>query len=252
MLKKIMILLFVLFVCADLSGAAKRLMPEVSVETVRTPKRQRSLQGSDQPIMAQGDLTQAQKRALVSHCLRCAVMRKKQGNGVFLAVRKALEDGADPNVVCFVELGCKSYPLHLVVRSRFYAVAMAQLLLEHGAILEAEDKDGLTPLFFAVEHGNVKLVEFFLERGACVNVLSACGQTPLMRAVFYGDVYLVRLLLEHGASVNIVSKAGFTVFDYRASLAIQEMLQEARVVEEKKDQEIEVFRKNLMQAVFGD
>ncbi len=104
------------------------------------------------------------------------------------------------------------------------------LLQNNMKILEDEDIEGDTPLFYAVIYNNIELFRYFLENGAnvyhfnkngfhilhycikyrlidfCimlfmrgfnVNLQSRCGNSALHLACLYGDCRLVHLLLKH-------------------------------------------------------
>jgi hypothetical protein len=76
----------------------------------------------------------------------------------------------------------------------------------------AVDGCGQTPLFHAMDTGNVEAVNFLLARGAEVDIRDCNGRTPLSTAAgqLYGRCYpswenapdLIKLLLGRGADVN--------------------------------------------------
>ena len=89
------------------------------------------------------------------------------------------------------------------------ACAMATLLLDFGAEVDATDDRGATPLISAchrpvylssdVEH--VELATLLLDRGA--NIMKGDPHTPLWHAVDAGKVQVVQKLLQHGAPADI-------------------------------------------------
>ena len=82
-------------------------------------------------------------------------------------------------------------------------------LLKEGAVVDARDADGRTPLLLAVRAGHSDIARMLLEAGADVDARGATMQiTPLMVAAQRGDVDSVALLLEKGADPNAVSKNG--------------------------------------------
>jgi ankyrin repeat protein len=86
-----------------------------------------------------------------------------------------------------------------------------QLLLEYGANVDAQDKDGKPVLHFAVERGHEKVVKLLLEHGAKVDAQDKGGKTVLHSAGERGHEKVVMLLLEHGATVDNQDKDGKTV-----------------------------------------
>ena len=71
-----------------------------------------------------------------------------------------------------------------------------RFLLDHGANINARDKDGWTPLYCAVlEENNIQVVRFLLERGADVDACDKRGTTPAQRAK---EQEVVELLSKYG------------------------------------------------------
>jgi ankyrin repeat protein len=83
-------------------------------------------------------------------------------------------------------------------------------ILENGAVVNAADTSGRTPLHWALEFNpdsRFFMLGFLLENGADVNMISNDGLSPLQRALNVecgADV--VALLLEHGADVTVLSR----------------------------------------------
>lgn len=91
---------------------------------------------------------------------------------------------------------------------------MGELLLAHGADVNAKNRLGETPLLEAA--GCTAVVELLLAHGADVNIKDNDGQTPLLAAAARGAMETVKLLLAHGADVNASDRYGRTPLD-RAS-----------------------------------
>jgi ankyrin repeat protein len=85
-------------------------------------------------------------------------------------VRLLLERGADPNALCRYDDDEPDTPFHvspLMLAARFVKnVTTAKLLLAAGAQLNAQDKDGYSPLIRATQKDNV--VRLLLEKGTDV------------------------------------------------------------------------------------
>ena len=80
--------------------------------------------------------------------------------------------------------------------------------LDHGALADARDSLGNTPLIHAAAYGDTAAMRLLLERGAEVNAANLAGATALMRSA--ADLDKVKLLLSRGASVNSRSALGNT------------------------------------------
>jgi Ankyrin repeats (3 copies) len=78
---------------------------------------------------------------------------------------------------------------------------MVRLLQERAP--DTRDSSGRTPLSYAAERGNARLVELLLDRN--VNISSTCNEqwTPFSRAIERGREEVVRILLAKGVEVNI-------------------------------------------------
>lgn len=128
--------------------------------------------------------------------------------------------------------------LHLAVRTN--DTAMVALLLRNRAAVDAQSKDGLTPLQAArsaeiaelliaskanINHadhvgatplhdaamlGHLKVVAVLLHKGAAINAQNIIGQTPLRLAVDNSYAEIVEMLLAGGADPNIADSDGRT------------------------------------------
>lgn len=112
--------------------------------------------------------------------------------------RYLLEMGASPQVDLDDPLG-RYGPLHFAIALR--SKAISQLLIAHGAEVDAYNCEGYTPLLTAVTRGQGDLVRMLLEAGADPNLVSADERrvTALAVAGLQGDSAMVQLLVEHGA-----------------------------------------------------
>jgi len=83
-------------------------------------------------------------------------------------------------------------------------------LLSRGADVDARDRSGWTPLYWAANRRNLELARVLLEHGARVDVPSDSGRTPLITASSKGQIEIVRLLLEYGADPQARDNDGET------------------------------------------
>ncbi|OUC43395.1 KH domain protein, partial [Trichinella nativa] len=90
-------------------------------------------------------------------------------------------------------------------------VTVTKLLLSEGANVEQADRNGQTPLMKAAKNGHLVIVELLLSRGADINRLTPGREhTALSLACSFGKEAVARLLLERGADVNVKLKDGTT------------------------------------------
>lgn len=94
--------------------------------------------------------------------------------------------------------------------------AVARLLLEMGANVQANDKNGRTPLWWAAAKGNETMVQLLLEKRADVEATDSISLTPLSSAAAEGHEAVVRLLIENGANVEASDIIGRTTLSLAA------------------------------------
>jgi len=87
-----------------------------------------------------------------------------------------------------------------------------QLLLARGEDVNGTDKnyDNITPLFVAVERGNLEIVRLLLEHRANVNAVNDVGETAMHAAAYRGANSVVQYLYDKGANLDVVAKDGRT------------------------------------------
>src|SRR5215468_11113657 len=101
----------------------------------------------------------------------------------------------------------------------YYAnLDVIQLLLSHGANVNAVDSDGETALHYAAraDSASVEIVRILLQKGADVNVRDHDGTTALMKVIQKERPELALLLLEHNADTTAQTKRQVTALMYAA------------------------------------
>jgi cytohesin len=84
-------------------------------------------------------------------------------------------------------------------------VEVSRLLVEHGADVRAQNKEGSTPLHLASRHGSVGVARFLLEHGADVTTEDNEGLTPLHLASREGYMDVERLIVDHSEVTLVIS-----------------------------------------------
>ena len=85
---------------------------------------------------------------------------------------------------------------------------LLQLLVKHGAPVNACSNQGVTSLHSASRAGHKGSVDLLLASGAEVNAADQQGWTPLLLAIVGEHVELVEVLLQDGADPNTAPPAG--------------------------------------------
>ncbi len=108
----------------------------------------------------------------------------------------------------------------------FYAAkdgeaAIVAVLVHHGANVNAQDRNLETPLHFAARAYQPEIVECLLTSGAAVDAHDVHGNTPLSHAVFdsKGRGRVIELLVSSGANKALKNKRGVSPEDLAKSLA---------------------------------
>jgi ankyrin repeat protein len=129
------------------------------------------------------------------------------------AVRLLLKQGADVNSA----QGDGMTALHWAVQKG--DVELVQTLLYAGANLRATTRiGGYTPLLIASKSGNASMVEVLAGAGADPNAATSSGATALMLASQAGNAAAVKALLDRGADVNAKEKVkGETALTFAAA-----------------------------------
>ncbi|KAH9046631.1 ankyrin repeat-containing domain protein [Lactarius hengduanensis] len=104
--------------------------------------------------------------------------------------------------------GCMRAPLPAALSKRYFGVA--DLLREHGAIVDVQTSYEKTPLHAASIDGSVDIMRWLLDHGADVNARTNSRRIPLHLAAFNMQLEAAQVLLEYNADVNSRSHYGNT------------------------------------------
>jgi hypothetical protein len=125
-------------------------------------------------------------------------------------------------------------------------------LLARGAEgVNSKDKNyyNITPLFLAVENGNLEITQTLLDFGAKIKARNNNKQTPLMLLDEDASPDLVRLLIRYGAKVNSTDAQGNTALIFAARSVKPEVLQLLLIHSANIDTQNKAGQTALMNAV---
>lgn len=114
----------------------------------------------------------------------------------YMKGHKFLEDSA------LIEFASEQVPL--IVASMIGNSLVVKQLLDEGADISAQSKDGMTALSWAVMRGHGAVMRVLLEKGADISTPNLEGETALHKASWKGKEENVKLLLEHGAVASVL------------------------------------------------
>lgn len=114
-------------------------------------------------------------------------------------VARLLLSNADPNVASVHG----RTPLHLAAAAQHGEVEVVELLLRHGADVQAQTHDRHSQaLHMAVRIGRADTCFHLLKKGAQVDRPLKSGVTPIMLAVYYNNKSMLRFLMSNGGDVR--------------------------------------------------
>jgi 26S proteasome non-ATPase regulatory subunit 10 len=102
---------------------------------------------------------------------------------------------------------------------------VARVLLAAGATVDvASGPTRGTALHQAARRGNVSVAQALLDHGAIIEARDAKGQTPLRRAVNCRQIVVVLLLVQHGADPHAADRRGVTPLDVARTVEMKQAL----------------------------
>src|SRR5688572_2709454 len=124
------------------------------------------------------------------------------------AVEELIDQGADPDVK---DAGTPALCWAVAAKEP----EMVRILLKAGADPNA---GAITALMRAASDGCEEIVSMLLLEGAMVNAQDPDGMTALMRAAKWGHQSTVRRLIAHGARVDARDKRGYTALKWATTI----------------------------------
>ena len=121
-------------------------------------------------------------------------------------LRRALEQNAAK--VAAARDRKEKTPLHAAVSCENRGAM--EMLVEHGADINAADITGMTPLHVAAMLGRAAEADWLLEHGACMEARDSFGDTPVHTAAVFGQGGVLQVLAQRGAAVDTANTAGKT------------------------------------------
>ena len=149
-------------------------------------------------------------QALIDHGANVNATNHKNQTALMIACLKGTVDvlhillkaGADPNIIDIYSNTC----IHDVVTLR-YGDEVLQTIINHGADVEATNKENETALMLACYDGNVAAVSILLNAGAEPSITDKSGHTCLHKAVWLDcNKEIIQAIIDHGADVNATNK----------------------------------------------
>ncbi|KAI4686635.1 uncharacterized protein J4E84_005916 [Alternaria hordeiaustralica] len=115
-------------------------------------------------------------------------------------------------------------PTHHAVMQKDRAPQIIQLLLDHGASLEAVGTENINALHFAASNGMIHGADFLIGKGVELSKTCEDERTPLILAAKHGHLAIVRLLLAKGADLHEKSENSCTVLMWAAEYGHHEVV----------------------------
>lgn len=162
-------------------------------------------------------------------------------------VNLLLEMGMDPNIPDTAN----NTPLHDLANSTNCSeeikIAIATLLLSK-ANINATNAYGITPLHFACQMSDLKLVAFLITKGADVNLCDKEGLSPLHIAALRGQLEVVKALITAEANLKataIIAHQEWTALSYAHSSGHQDIVNYLlKTACDKNDGSLQILLKN--------
>eukprot|EP01083_Nonionella_stella_P014232 40021_1 len=129
------------------------------------------------------------------------------------AVRKALEQGANPSVQFRLALG-EITPIFLCASKGYSEIADLLIAKHRDVINDRMGFDGTTCLHHAASNDQPKMCELLIKNGCSVDQKDKLGRTALMDAAEIGSVEVIQVLVRFNADLHIEDKEHHSAVSY--------------------------------------
>ncbi len=106
-------------------------------------------------------------------------------------------------------------PLHIAALTN--SRKTADVLINDGAFVNADNTQGETPLHYAIWGKSIEISRILISNGAYVNLRNSFGTTPLHYAAHQNLPDVIKLLVSHRARINARNQNGLTALHFAVS-----------------------------------
>ncbi|KAK1464153.1 hypothetical protein CMEL01_12914 [Colletotrichum melonis] len=91
------------------------------------------------------------------------------------------------------------------------SLAIVEMLLRHDAHIDAQTRQGQTPLYLSILQDHLSVAELLVKKGANLQILNTNKRwTALHHAAWTGSILMVEMLIRNGADVDAQDRQGYT------------------------------------------
>jgi ankyrin repeat protein len=96
----------------------------------------------------------------------------------------------------------------LILAALHKNVDLLRWLIENGANVNHQDRNGYSALHFAAQEKTQEAAKLLLDNGASLELADIHGNTPIWTAIFSakGELELVKLYVQRGANLDVLNK----------------------------------------------
>lgn len=114
-------------------------------------------------------------------------------------------------ILCYVTIATARPLDEALIRAiKMEHIGDLKILLEQGAYINYQDREGNTPLIYAAWEGNPAILDILINNGAIIDLANNKKQTPLMIATMGKKRCAIKSLLYYGANPNLQDCNGNT------------------------------------------